>query len=72
MIDIKKKIQAIVNFGIPIAVIARRVDKNTTTLGKWLRGESNISTKLEKQLIELIYQLNMEWENIINGDDKYG
>lgn len=71
MIDIKKKIQAIVNFGIPIAVIARRIDKNTTTLGKWLRGESNISTKLEKQLIELIYQLNMEWENIINGDDKY-
>lgn len=70
--NIKQTIQQIVNFGVPIAVLARRIDKDTTTLGKWLRGESNISSKLEKQLSNLVNEMNAEWQNIINGDDIYG
>ena len=60
----KTIIQRIVDFGIPINLVARRVNKNRSTISKWLRGQTNISKELEKQLEELTIQMNKEWQEI--------
>ena len=57
-------IQKIVDFGIPINLIARKVNKDGSTIGKWLRGQTNISKELEEQLEKLVIQMNKEWQEI--------
>lgn len=72
MEDTKVLIKKIISFGVPIAALARRVDKDTSTLSKWIRGESKISPKLEKQLLFMIEEMNKEWQDIINGGESNG
>lgn len=36
--------------GVPLTEFARRLQCNKTTLGRWVRGESNLSTRLERDL----------------------
>lgn len=36
--------------GVPLTEFARRVNCNKTTLGRWLRNETNLSARLEKDL----------------------
>lgn len=62
--NIKEIIQKIVNFGIPISIIAKRVHKDNSTISKWLKGHSNISNELATQLENLVKQMNNEWQNI--------
>lgn len=60
----KLVIQKLVNIGIPINVLARHVNKDGSTIGKWLRGQTNISTELEIELQKMAIQLNTEWQDI--------
>lgn len=62
--EIKNIIQAMVKFGIPINLIARRVNKDGSTIGKWIRGQTNISNELEQKLYNLVIEMNKEWQNI--------
>ena len=64
--DVKKVIAGMVAFGIPISVISKGVEKDHSTIGKWLKGTTGISQKLEKQLEVFIEQKRQEWENIFN------
>lgn len=66
MKDIKEIIQGIINIGIPINVIARKVQKDGSTIGKWLRGQTNISDTLKCDLEQIAAQLNEEWQKIFN------
>ena len=43
-----------VSRGIKVIDLAKRVGCNQTTLGRWLRGETNISARLEKDLNQMI------------------
>lgn len=63
MKEIKDIIQGIVDIGIPINVIARRVGKDGSTIGKWLRGQTNISDSLESELCSLVNILDKEWRD---------
>ena len=36
--------------GVSITELAKRTNCNSSTLARWLRGESNLSTRLEKDL----------------------
>ena len=65
---IKNIIQKIIKFGIPINVIARRVNKDGSTIGKWIRGQTNISIELEQELYNLAIKMNKEWQNIFLND----
>ena len=52
--NLKEKIQYLINRGVTITEFARRVDCNKTTLGRWLRGETNLSKRLEKDLTQVL------------------
>ena len=66
MKDIKEIIQGIINIGIPINVIARKVQKDGSTIGKWLHGQTNISDTLKCDLEQVAIQLNEEWKKVFN------
>ena len=50
--------------GVPLTEFARRVNCNKTTLGRWLRNESNLSTRLERDLDTEIDKYLSELESI--------
>ena len=50
----KEKIEYLVERGIKVVDLAKRVGCNQTTLGRWLRNETNISSRLEKDLNQMI------------------
>lgn len=54
----------LVNHGVKIVDMAKRVNCNQTTLGRWLRGETNISSRLEKDLELMIQQFIAELEQL--------
>ena len=62
--EIKSLIQGMVKIGIPINEIARRVNRDGSTIGKWIRGQSEISKELEIELEQLAEQMNKEWQEI--------
>ena len=60
------KMGELVNIKAPMNAVvvdlAKRVDCNQTTLGRWLRGETNISSRLEKDLNQMIQDFIKEIE----------
>ena len=50
--------------GITRYELAKRTECNKTTLGRWLRGETNLSKRLEKDLNEVINNYLTELEQI--------
>ena len=42
---IKEKVQFLVSHGVKVIELANRVNCNQTTLGRWLRNETNISAQ---------------------------
>lgn len=63
---IKEKIEFLIEHGIKVVELAKRTNCSPTTLGRWLRGESNISSRLEKDLNNMIIQFVEELE-ILKG-----
>lgn len=58
----KEKIEYLVERGVKVIDLAKRVGCNQTTLGRWLRGETNISSRLEKDLNQMIQDFIKEIE----------
>ena len=51
--------------GIPIAVIAKRINKDPSTIQKWLRGTSKyLSAETENDIILELRKIKEIWENI--------
>ena len=59
---IKEKIEYLVSHGVKVVELAKRVNCSQTTLGRWLRGETNISSRLEKDLNQMIQDFIQELE----------
>lgn len=58
----REKIEFLTSHGVKVVELAKRVNCNQTTLGRWLRGETNISSRLEKDLNNMIVQFVEELE----------
>ena len=46
----KERLKYLYNHGVPLTEFARRINCSKTTLGRWLRDESNLSLRLERDL----------------------
>lgn len=46
----KERLKYLYDRGVTLTEFANRLDCNKTTLGRWLRGETNLSNKLENKL----------------------
>jgi len=58
----KEKIEYLVKCGVKVVELSKRVGCNQTTLGRWLRNETNISPRLEKDLNQMIQDFIKEIE----------
>lgn len=65
MMNIKNELQKAINTGIPISIIAKRIDKDPSTLNKWLHGTRNVSTNVEFAVYEVLLDIKHQWENIL-------
>lgn len=50
--------------GVTISEFARRVNCNKNTLSQWLRGQSNLSKRLEQDVREAINSFLVELDSI--------
>ena len=46
----KERLKYLYDRGVPLTEFAKRLNCSKTTLGRWLRGESNLSLRLERDL----------------------
>ena len=63
--DIQKECKKALNAGISIRYLANKMNRDPTTLSKWLRGERNISTEVQSDLIQALFELKNQWDNIL-------
>lgn len=62
--DLKEECQKAIDAGISIRFLARKIDYDNSTLSKWLRGEKNISDRVQDRLILTLQDLKNQWKNI--------
>ncbi len=62
--DLREECQKVIDAGIPIRFLARKIDYDNSTLSKWLRGERNISDKVQNKLILALQDLKKQWDDI--------
>jgi transcriptional regulator with XRE-family HTH domain len=60
----KERLKYLYNHGVPLTEFAKRLNCSKTTLGRWLRGESNLSERLERDLNSEINKYLSELEEI--------
>ena len=63
--NIKNELQKAINTGLPISVVAKRINKDPSTLNKWLHGTRNVSSEIENAVYEILLDLKEQWENIL-------
>lgn len=63
--NIREELQKAVNTGIPIAVIAKRIGKDPSTLNKFIHNVRNISPEVEADVAAELRRIKKEWENIM-------
>ena len=61
---VKERMLYLTSRGVTITEFANRVKCNKTTLGRWLRNETNLSKRLEKDLNEEINKYLLELDEI--------
>ena len=63
--DTRKLLTQVNETGTPIALIAKNIGKDPSTLHKWMRGTSKyLAEQTEKDLINEIQRIKLLWENI--------
>ena len=67
----KERLSYLVDRGFTVTELARRVECSKSTLGRWLRGETNLSARLERDVNKGINQLLLELD-MIKEDNKDG
>lgn len=62
--DILEAIQKVHELGYPIATIAKQINRDPSTLNKWIKGTRNVSEDIEEAVRNEIRRLKEEWLNI--------
>lgn len=60
----KEKLKILYDHSVPLTEFSKRLNCSKTTLGRWLRGETNLSSRLEKDLEKVINEFLSELDII--------
>lgn len=63
--NIKEEFQKAINTGLPISVVAKKINKDPSTLNKWLHGKRNISSEIELEIYNTLLEIKEQWKNIL-------
>lgn len=71
----RERLSYLIDKGFTIAEFSRRIECNKSTLGRWLRGETNLSARLERdvkiEINKLLQELDVIKEDNYNGINLY-
>lgn len=63
--NIKNELQKAINTGLPISVVAKKINKDPSTLNKWLHGTRNVSAEIENAVYFVLLDIKHQWEVIL-------
>lgn len=71
----KERLLYLTDRGFTVTELARRIECSKSTLGRWLRGETNLSARLERDvkigINQLLQELDVIKEENCNGINLY-
>lgn len=65
----KEKVQFLVSHGVSLTELAKRAECNSSTLGRWIRNDSELSKRLEKIVEQMVENYINELETIKGGKE---
>lgn len=63
--NIKNELQKAIDTGLPISVVAKKINKDPSTLNKWLHGTRNVSLEIENAVYLVLLDIKHQWEVIL-------
>ena len=63
--DIKQEFIKAINTGLPISYVARKINKDPSTLNKWLHGTRKVSKEIEDAVEQVLLEIKEQWRNIL-------
>lgn len=63
--DIRIEFEKAVNTGLPISYVAKKIDKDPSTLNKWLHGTRKVSKEIEEAVEQTLLDIKEQWRNIL-------
>lgn len=64
--DVRQELQKAIKLGVSISFIARKINKDPSTLNKWLHGTKNVSSEVETAVQKTLIELKEAWMNIMS------
>ena len=61
---LKECLQAAVDAGMPVAFLAKRIGRDSSTLYKWLNSTRDPSEQVQQEVREELLRLKEEWNKI--------
>lgn len=65
----KEKVQFLVSHGVSLVELARRAECDSSTLGRWIRNDSELSKRLKKIVEQMVENYINELEVIKGGKE---
>ena len=65
----KEKVQFLVSHGVSLTELAKRAECDSSTLGRWIRNDSELSKRLEKIVEQMVENYINELEAIKGGKE---
>lgn len=65
----KEKVHFLVSHGVSLVELARRAECDSSTLGRWIRNDSELSKRLEKIVEQMVENYINELEAIKGGKE---
>jgi plasmid maintenance system antidote protein VapI len=63
--DLRKEFKKAIDTGLPISFVARKIDKDPSTLNKWLHGTRKVSQEIEDAVEQVLLEIKEQWRNIL-------
>ena len=63
--DVKNELQKAIDTGLPIAVIAKRIGRDPSTLNKWLHNTRGVSKETQQLVKEELQRIKNLWNDIL-------
>lgn len=63
--DIRYEFEKAINAGLPISFVAKKINKDPSTLNKWLHGTRKVSKEIEDAVEIVLLEVKEKWQHIL-------
>jgi len=63
--DIRIEFQKAIDTGLPISFVAKKINKDPSTLNKWLHGTRKVSKEIEDAVEQVLLEIKQKWADIL-------